>query len=52
VPSAYLVKSTVNSRRFAGQIWKESRTIGYGNRPPSEAIWANRMHCWPFGSCH
>ena len=38
VPSWYLVKSTMNSRRLAGHSSKESRVIGNGSSPPSEAI--------------
>ena len=47
VPSWYFVKSTMNSRRLAGHSSKESRVIGNGSSPPSEAIWVNCMHCWP-----
>ena len=48
-PSWYLVKSTMTSRRLAGHSSKESRVIGNGSSPPSEAIWVNFMHCWPSG---
>ena len=49
VPSWYLVKSTMNSRRLAGHSSNESRVIGTGRSPPSEAIWTNCMHCCPSG---